>query len=268
MENLAESITAVSGHGKSSFPFVSMPSFEVLGGQARELTKNDIIMWVPFVTEVQRDEWSNFSLAENQWYYESVMILQTGIDNVNDTYTHDAEFRSFIWEENPDVAEAPHGQPSDIFAPLWESSPPPFSISSCNYNVLGDVEVNETIQDLMLFRDATVGKVSLSLDSVLEHYVDPEEATKYVHDDFSTSDAIYEHPHSKHLQPVFLHLKDKESEIVGFVLSVVTWDHFMADLLHEDVSGVVAVLKNNCDQAYTYELHGDTVGFFRSHMFQ
>ncbi len=190
------------------------------------------------------------------------MILQTDTDNVNDTYTHDAEFRSYIWEKNPDVTEAPHGQPSDIFAPLWESSPPPFSISSCNFNVLDETDVNETIQDMMHFRDAIVGKVNLSLDRVLEHYVDPEDASKYVHDSFVTIDAVYEHPHSKHAQPVFLHLKDKESEIVGFILSVVTWDHFMADLLHEDVTSVVAVLENNCNQAYTYEVHGGMVSSY------
>ena len=260
MENMAEMITANSRHG-NDFPFISLSSFEVLGGQTREITKNDVVMWIPFVTEVQREEWSNFTNTEKEWYNESVMILQTDVNHRNDTYIHDAEFRSFIWEEHPVVAKAPQGNPTSIFAPLWESSPPPFSISSCNYNVLENKDVNKAVIDMFNYRDVMVGTGKVSMDDLLKHFFDPDDFSKYVHTDSArTTDVpVYEHPHSTHIQPVFKLLNDRESEMVGFLLSVITWDHFMKDLLHDDVSGVMAVLENTCDQAYTYELHGNLV---------
>jgi hypothetical protein len=260
MENMAEMITANSLHG-NNFPFVAMPSFEVQGGQTRGITHNDVVMWIPFVTELQREEWSNFTNAEKDWYNESLMILQTDVSRRNDSYIHDAQFRSFIWEEHPDVVEAPQGNPTTIFAPLWESSPPPFSISSCNYNVLEDKDINKAVNDMFSHRDAMVGAGKVSMDDLLKHFFDPDDFSKYVHTDsvFTTNDLVYEHPHSTHMQPVFLHLKDRESEMVGFILSIITWDHFLEDLLHTAISGVVAVLENTCDQAFTYEMHGNSV---------
>lgn len=259
MENMAEIITTTSGH-ENDFPFIVVPSFEVIGRSTRKLTKNDVVMWIPFVKEFQRKEWSMFTDTEIGWYNESTMIIQTEDSHKNDTFSQDDEFRNYIWEEYPYVAEAPHGHQTSIFAPLWESSPPPFSISSCNYNVLEDKDTNKTVYGILQSRDVTVGKVKLSMDDILKHFFDPDDFSKVFHGDFvGSTDVLYEHPHSNHIQPVFINLNDRESEMVGFIISVITWDHFLSDLLHQDVSGIVAVLENNCDQAYTYELHGDAV---------
>jgi hypothetical protein len=267
MENMAEMITANSGHG-NDFPFVVMPTFEVIGGQTREITHNDVVMWVPFVTERQREEWSNFTDTEKEWYNESVKILQTDANRRNDTYIYNAEFRSYIWEGRPNVVEAPQGNPTSILAPLWESSPPPFSISSCNYNVLEDKDIEKAVNDMFSYRDAIVGTGKVATDDLVKQFIDPEDLSKYVHTDAvsRTNIPIYENPHSTHIQPVFLHLNDKESELVGLVLSIITWDHFMMGLLHSVVTGVVAVLENTCDQSFTYELHGDLVRYYQSYL--
>lgn len=265
-ENMAETITAASRHENNDFPFIALSSFEVLGSQTRSLTKNDVMMWIPFVKEYQRDEWSTFTAAEIGWYNESAEIIHTDVNHMNDTFNYDDEIRTYIWEAHPIVDKAPQGYPTSILAPLWESSPPPFSITSCNYNVLEDQDLNKTVHDMVLRRDAIVGKVKLSMDDLFKHFFDPQDFSKVAHGDFhiSSSDVLYNHPHSNHIQPVFAHLNDRKSDIVGIIISVITWDYFLSDLLHEDVSGVLAVLENTCDQAYTYELHGDYV---RLHIF-
>jgi hypothetical protein len=261
MENMAEMITANSKNGHN-FPFVVMPSFEVIGGQVREISKNDVVMWVPFVTERQREEWSNFSTTEKGWYNESVAMLRTESNRLIDNSSDDAAFRSYIWEGHSDVVEAPQGNTTSIFAPLWESSPPPLSISSCNYNVLQNKAIEKSVADMLSHRDAIIGNSKVSIDDIITHFLNPDDLSKYYFTDTqnSTNIPIYEDPHSTHVQPVFLHLNDEESEIVGFILSIITWDHFMVDLLHEEISGVAVVLDNTCNQSFTYELHGGLVG--------
>jgi hypothetical protein len=257
MEHMAESITVSAGHGQS-FPFISIPSFNVEGSQARALINNDVITWAPLITESQRKAWSNFSTTEQGWYKESVSIIRIEEIGNNYSYAIDDVFRDFIWKEHEtDVVELPHGAPSTLIAPLWESSPPPISISSCNYNLFEETEINITLSYVLEYHDTMIGKVKVETDNFVR---------KFLHSGLSNQGIgnVFQLPHSIHIQPVFSQLNNYESNIVGFLLSLITWDHFLSNLVHEKVSGIVAVLENSCNQAYTYEFRGSMVRNFQA----
>jgi class 3 adenylate cyclase len=44
---------------------------------------------------------------------------------------------------------------------------------------------------------------------------------------------------------------------VGFIFTVVPWDHFLIDLIPDGVRGIRVVLRNSCEQAVTYDLDDD-----------
>jgi hypothetical protein len=69
-------------------------------------------------------------------------------------------------------------------------------------------------------------------------------------------------PHSIAAQPVFTGLQASSSsrsglEVAGYIYSVIDWGRYLQNILPEGVNGVVVVLRNTCNQAFTYLLEGN-----------
>lgn len=61
-------------------------------------------------------------------------------------------------------------------------------------------------------------------------------------------------PHSILFHPVRERFEDPESRIVGLITGGVAWDRSLVEIvLPESVRGIKVVIKNNCNQSYTYK---------------
>ena len=80
--------------------------------------------------------------------------------------------------------------------------------------------------------------------------------------DFVQEDATstFDHPHSILMTPVFKEAQNDESGVVGMVAALLPIDRYLVDLLPEGVDGITCVVKNSCNQSFTYELDGNRVG--------
>jgi hypothetical protein len=76
-----------------------------------------------------------------------------------------------------------------------------------------------------------------------------------------TAETAFKRPHSFLVSPVFEELNDPKAKMVGVLLSVVSWDRYLANLLPEGVNGIVCVLKNSCGQSYTYVVNGNGASY-------
>ena len=47
--------------------------------------------------------------------------------------------------------------------------------------------------------------------------------------------------------------------VIGYLFSIISWDNYLVNLLPVGVEGIIVVLRNSCDQAYTYEINGPEV---------
>ena len=65
-----------------------------------------------------------------------------------------------------------------------------------------------------------------------------------------------DHPHTFVWHPVHEVVGDYESRIVSVIGAGIAWDVPLRNLLPETVSGIYAVISNNCNQSYTYLLDG------------
>ena len=66
----------------------------------------------------------------------------------------------------------------------------------------------------------------------------------------------YENPHSFFATPLLRNISDSDSDIVAYVGGAMAWDVALLNLLPENVVGIHAVIKNNCNQTFTYEIRG------------
>lgn len=265
----AASVTAAGLSSNESFPFIRIPMFELLGNHVSKLTLSEVVAWSPLVAESERDRWSDFVQSEIGWYEESKTILLLEKDYEHDdhapTYDTKATIRDYIWRGERNfgglTAESPPGQ---TFAPVWQCSPPPYSQSFLNYDILTDnfmMAMSGTINDSPsgLF-SATNGTFSTLPDTFIGL---DQAAHDHEHMDYSSNveGGTADHPHSMYVHPVYETLEDPSSKLVGYLSSVVSWDRFLSHLLPDGVYGLTAVLTNTCNQSYTYVLDGHRVSY-------
>ena len=53
-----------------------------------------------------------------------------------------------------------------------------------------------------------------------------------------------------------------ESDLAGYLMGILPFDIFVGDLLPDGVDGIYAVLRNSCEQTYTYQVFGSKVRIF------
>ena len=79
-------------------------------------------------------------------------------------------------------------------------------------------------------------------------------------------DTRAENPHSFVVHPVHRALRpgeplDTVREIEGILAGASAWDVALLNLLPQGVEGIHAVVRNNCNQSYTYEVQGSDAFF-------
>jgi hypothetical protein len=251
MGDLAESIS-ISKSSDSEFPFVRVPKFELLGSQARSLLGNDVILWAPFVSEDQKASWADFSKNEIGWYNESMSILRNDPSVDLSRFKGSSEFRDFIWEGD-DLASGIEVATSGPFAPLWQISPPTSSLTSINYNILHEPDINAMLPVFQETRDYLLSSAKLLSEDGLSRSIIDSQAISLV-----DTDRLY----TTHFSPVYETLDDTSSALVGILLSTIIWDEYLASLFHDDETGILLVLRNTCDQSFTFDLQDGDVRSF------
>lgn len=260
MSNMAEAVTSASKTAGGEFPFVRVPMFELIGSQTRSLTGSEMIIWAPLVTEVQQPEWSTFSTSNQNWYNESIEFVTAVAENNGRDFVYEqgAPFLDFTWVEGNDTYPFIPSPLPGPFAPIWQCSPPPFSLAFINFDLLKESYVKTMLPSLILLGDGLMSAIFTSVDRLAGIFITEEdhEASHLQHVRDTYNSSTFMHPHCVHLQPVFEKMNDRESNVVGFLLSLIAWDTFMANLLPDGVTGIVAVLHNTCNQNHTYFLDG------------
>ena len=248
--DFAESIS-ISKSSESEFPFVRVPKFELIGNQTRSLVGNDLILWAPFVTEDQKMEWNDFSKSEQGWYNESLAIVQSNPYADMGRFVAGSEFRDYIWEGD-DLDNGKEVDAAGPFAPLWHISPPTSSLTSVNYNVLDEPYINELVPVFLQTRDFLMSSAKmLSEDGLSKSIIDSQSLV--------LEENATDRPYSTHLTPVYEQLGNITSSLVGVLLSTIVWDKYLLALFHEDETGIELVLRNTCNQSFTYDLQDGEV---------
>lgn len=266
MMSMAATITSSGFKSTSNFPFISIPMFEVVGSYTRRLTRVDYVSWNPLVADSERAQWVEFVKKEIGWYEESKKVSSSTFtesfvdEEDHHDHQHFADFESNstfledIWRGNRSLTDRKEIVANvGLSAPIWQCSPPPYSSSFLNYDMMSEKIIQDMLPPLQKFRS---GLLSVSQDS----FAQLPESFSAESDGEAAGDAeVRDLPHSLYVRPVFEGMDDSRSKVVGFLASVVPWDIFMSNLLPDGVKGITAVLKNTCNQSYTFVINGQQV---------
>ena len=142
----------------------------------------------------------------------------------------------------------------DIERPLYHArtttSPPPRAFGPLgNWNVASIPSNGVLVDSLMQIGNETLFSIVKPFQAL------PADEHVGLH----TDDKV-DHPHSFVYHPVRADLFP-DSDMVATITSAVAWDASMRNLLPDNVNGICCVIRNSCDQTYTYEIDGKDAFF-------
>ena len=272
---MAVRITSTAIHTGADFPFVTVPSFEIDARAACRQAAVEAVVWFPIVQEEERARWTNYSKEQGPiWAEESRELYKAMGREVFSSIEAQYGDEAYSEPEIGDIFELDYTlpppfrkeSPPGTVTPFWQSSPPGFTTGFVNYNRYADPAFRPMMDAVHETREGvfTAG-LPLAFLSTSSH---GGGAHILFHNQFTYNElnatSAFDSPHSFLIEPVFDDLdgyKNPNAKVVAYIMSIVAWDHYLQNLLPEGVSGIYAVLKNSCDQSWTYKLDGRRVSF-------
>jgi hypothetical protein len=133
---LSDTIASSATTSNQSFPFVTVPLFEVYGDTARIQSGFESVTYTPLVLEQEVSGWINYSLANQNWLLESraIVVAQQNVTQ-QVVSAKNGSIPAHVYQFNINgslITSLPPGP----YAPTWQTSPPPLDPNYVNFNTL------------------------------------------------------------------------------------------------------------------------------------
>ena len=251
MKSLGTEITGYAQANNQMWPFVVLPLFEAYAKGYFDHSAGEYVGINNIVEHKYREEYITWTTEHYQdWIFES-HLLQFG--NPSNLDTDPTKYNPFISKKDADGNFVPDHE-RDYYSVRSVESPPMRAfgpLMNLNIGSLGTVE--GLVKGMIEMRNETM------VTSIQPYSALSDEAHAGFHSD-EEGEAV-DHPHSFLYQPIYERVHDTDSKIVAMVNAAVAWDASMRNLLPETVHGIHCVIKNNCDQVFTYEVDGPEAHF-------
>ncbi|CAB9500133.1 Receptor-type guanylate cyclase gcy [Seminavis robusta] len=245
----ATTVTSYAISTRATWPFVSVPHFEVRGLEMNNLSNSLLMGFSPYVTEDVRFRWELYANYMQTWVQEGVdfnLDLHKDYLNENGTvvvppifpqiYKHGVTNTTRV----PVDAGVPTVPPNKTYLPVWQMAPAPHDPTVIHYDLLEN-EVFERVEHGM----HGINQAVLSEATDLEWLYGGS-----IRDDPT-------HPHSFLLQPVYEGFENlTESAMLGVIVAVIGWDHMFRNLLPPEAHGIIVVMKDTCGDMFSYQIDG------------
>ncbi|CAB9507461.1 Receptor-type guanylate cyclase gcy [Seminavis robusta] len=246
---LATFVTTYAETNNLEWPFVLVPMFEASARNIFELCSTEYIGIQNGVPNEKVDRYLEFIGANYEDHVKESHLFKYGNLNLLDTNT--SLYRPYF------AKKAKEGTPlfpkddddRDVYWVRGTMQSPPMR----SYAPMINLNIATIGNNLALY-DSLVNLRYESLYSTVRPFTAlPADEHAKIH----TGDAGVLHPHTFVHHPIFERVHDPTSKIVSIITFTTAWDASMRNLLPDNVNGILCVIKNTCDQVFTYEVNGN-----------
>lgn len=220
IDTLSTTIDASVEKSTSPWPTKTFDNYERVVSDFLAVAHSRFLAFSPYVKESERPAWDQYAVVNQGWIansYKEAGIAATPQDIPVKPYGFNAAGSIVPTFQGPAM-------------PLWQISSPPNDTSIVNFDLLSD----------SLFANA----FTVALEKKTAAFTDLLRSNNLLSQVYAETS-----PESAILYPMF-----RDNTVVASVLSIISWDAFMDNLYHEHMNGIYVVLKNSCDQVYTYKM--------------
>jgi hypothetical protein len=240
MQMVGVTTTALALHQNGSWPFYTIPNFEQRTAEVKKLTKSEVLIFAPKVTTNDRRSWDIYAEMNTNWIQEGLAYQNMTVDS------------QFLRSSGDIFVPALHSDPNDAFsstvpsatagpyAPAWQVNTCPSDLSIVNYDLLNNEHFKNAYEHVDEEHEVAITKVfdvSELLGSATIQTIDKSL------------------PQSILVQPLYKDFTNMSS-IVGTYALQINWFDFLQNILQHDRNGFICVLKNTCQQEYTFQVNG------------
>eukprot|EP00977_Amphora_coffeiformis_P023090 scaffold12181_cov159-Amphora_coffeaeformis.AAC.1 len=257
-------ITSYAMTTNATWPFVTIPHMEARARHVLTLAEAIAIAFAPVIyTPQDRATWENeYVPAHVNWIdesrdYQENVLQQTGDgpsgmfgppageggNGPPPVYQGMPDFSAGYAKQIYTTGMTPLGtigplvaDSSGPFIPWWQQAPAPTlgSSSLTNMDLMDDPSFSGNLLETLERRRAALG--FMSMNGYFE-YVAPISGFYY--------------PIVESLEP--------DSKVVGTLATLMFWDTFFENILPPNANGMVVVLRNTCNQSFSFQLNGPNV---------
>lgn len=248
------------------FPFVTLPNWQERTEEARRVSFDEMIAFVPLVDIEEREQWEFYAGWHQQWIEqglatEGITLKPPLISRLVKPFPPGVEpedFVSFVsimdeissTEQRKWVLEAYANGPTldNKLAPLWQMGPAPTNTSIVNVDLLTSPGVQQLLLEVVVNRHGVLTPFSI---------VGP----KLVGEGWRGLDTETDMnvPHSGLIEPVFDSFEE-DAPVAGFLVADVPWPSYFLGVLPVGVGKVHVVVRDTCGNTeLTLALDGPSV---------
>jgi class 3 adenylate cyclase len=229
VHSLSISLTSYALTNALDFPFVTLPHFELRVAESRALSGVEMIAFAPLVPKDRRKQWEGYAVRSQAWIQEGLNFR--GLGDVSP-----GEICERIYPFSDDVENF---DDQEYFAPLWQMGAAPSNATPVMVDLFSHPSFKRVMTEVMEIDHTLLSEV-VDLQFLIR---------------FSSDAAEDGHPRSYILQPVFRSFEDG-AEISGFVVAVLPWQSYFANVLSERAEGVLVEVMDTCGTEFTYLVEG------------
>ncbi|CAB9501451.1 Receptor-type guanylate cyclase gcy [Seminavis robusta] len=252
IESYTDFISMHARGTNQTWPYIYIEGFEVYARDYLNQAHCEMTSFFPKVYPDLRDAYINWANEHVQsWIWESHMIQKGSFERLVDI-TGNKSYHPYIAKPIGPGQFVPDINRSDYYLPSWHLSPPPSSYGLVNWNMQSTGDYDATLPGIHKLKNET-------LCTRVRPYVGvPVAMTEEEHTALHSKlkDSNLQNPHSFCFHPIHRDATFTDSEIVGIVGFATAWDEALLDLLPDNVKGIHSVLRNDCNQSYTYNIQG------------
>jgi hypothetical protein len=252
VQELSATMTSTSVMMNQTFPFVTLPHFQVDAGYVNEMGRILGVCFVPFVQANHFETWRQYQLDNREWIVQSQEYEKTksihasrltdlepaNVDNITSVDYYDLPvipnrfvYSSYDPETGNAVPETTNVWDQE-FAPVWQSSPA--SVEAINYNLLSNATIVKLYKSMMASKRSVM---SVALPDESFHFFQPSQAQQ---------EALPQEPQLYILDPVHSTF-DMSPEPAGFMLAVTYMSRLLDRHTTTEYDGLVVVVSNPCN---------------------
>lgn len=250
LESLSIDTTSYVQFKNLTWPFVTLPDFSVKGASVRALSLSASIVLYPIVTTENILAWESYA-KQNRGWIEQGLLMEATFDSFASSNRQLKENIDFVTVLQDDGERVP-AEGEGPFFPAWQSSPVAADLTNLDLHstplFASDIDVVWETGEALIGRS----EEGVTLGDILSSYRDTWDTSEF-YDPNAPVDKMY--------FPVFDVLDPAVRRPVGIITSIMFWESFLHAILPPDQGGLYAVIRNECDQIYTYHIVGQQVDY-------
>lgn len=242
-EGLSTAVTSHSLQSNETFPFLTIPHFEIRGTKNLILSRALQYTYAPLIKQSQKAEWESYVAQEKDWLDESI-AWQNEVESASNEMQSrryldegSSAITEYIWIGSVETKVEQAGPGIEFshadYAPIWQQSPAPKDGGLINFDLLSDIHISKIFSELYYTKLPVLSQV---MDLTWLY----GSAVTYNHS----------HPQSLLMLPIFdsFDASTHEADDIGaLLLAAMPWDAYFQDLLTSGINGIILVLENTCN---------------------